>query len=73
MKGSQDNEGTGEHHLRELGLLNLEKRRLREYLTDGCKREGIKRTKRLFSIVSSARTRGSGHKLQHRRFPLDIM
>ncbi|KAK4819773.1 LOW QUALITY PROTEIN: hypothetical protein QYF61_011373 [Mycteria americana] len=39
-----------------------------KYLKRGCKENGA----RLFSLVPSGRTRGSGHKLKHRRFPLNI-
>lgn len=34
----------------------------------GCKEDGA----RVFSVVHSARIRGSEHKLEHERFPLDI-
>ncbi|KAK4833011.1 LOW QUALITY PROTEIN: hypothetical protein QYF61_027113 [Mycteria americana] len=56
---------TYEERLRELGLFSLEKRKLRG---GGCKANGA----RLCSVVPSARTRGHGHKLAHRRFPLNI-
>jgi len=41
---------------------------LYKYLKGGCKQDGA----RLFSVVPWDRTRGSGHKLQHRQFHLDI-
>ena len=39
-----------------------------KYLTGGNEDEGA----RLFSVMPSDKTRGNGHKLKHRRFPLNI-
>jgi len=38
-----------------------------EYLKGGCK-DGA----RLFSVVSRERVKDNGHKMKHRRFPLNI-
>jgi len=56
--------------MRELGLFSREKSQggSHQYLKGKCKENGA----RLSLVLPSDRTRGTGHKLRHRMFPLNI-
>ena len=64
-----------EERLRDLGLFSPEKRRLRgnhnntcKYLKGGCQDDGA----RFFSAVPNNKTKGNRHKLEHRKFYLNM-
>ncbi|GAB0183013.1 hypothetical protein GRJ2_000766600 [Grus japonensis] len=70
--GYKDDEWIGaseyKERQRKLGLLSLEKRRLRGIMSVILMGPHEENRDRLFSVVPSARTRGNGHKLKCRKF-----
>jgi len=61
--------------LRDLGVISLEKRRPRgapinacKYLKCGCQMDGA----RIFSMVPCNRTRGNAHRLEQKKFHMNI-
>ena len=62
-----------EEKLRKLRLFSLEKAQGDRISVHNCLKGGCKEDRaRLFPVLPSGRTRGNGHKLKHKGFPLNI-